>query len=166
MVARREHCVPRSEMSLQAAETKLWRTGLVGGESGPNARPLHLAWAEEIVVQCRGAGVPCFVKQLGAVAYCSGKRVVFGDRKGGDWTEWPSRLRVRQFPERPEKSSASNRRLTCILKSCSAARTLRAYMPRLRGLDFGSLARRRHLRAFENRAEARTHRVRLFEPAA
>ena len=39
---------------------------IVGGESGPSARPFDLAWARSIVAQCREAGVPCFVKQVGA----------------------------------------------------------------------------------------------------
>lgn len=36
---------------------------IVGGESGPKARPCELAWIESIVKQCKSAGVPCFVKQ-------------------------------------------------------------------------------------------------------
>lgn len=39
---------------------------IVGGESGPKARPFDVAWARSVVEQCRAAGVPCFVKQLGA----------------------------------------------------------------------------------------------------
>ncbi len=36
---------------------------IVGGESGPGARPMEIAWLESIVSQCRSAGVPVFVKQ-------------------------------------------------------------------------------------------------------
>lgn len=39
---------------------------IVGGESGPRARPCDVAWIRSIVQQCRVAGVACFVKQLGA----------------------------------------------------------------------------------------------------
>ncbi|TIX71478.1 MAG: phage Gp37/Gp68 family protein, partial [Mesorhizobium sp.] len=39
---------------------------IVGGESGPNARPMHLAWARSIRDQCTAAGVPFFFKQWGA----------------------------------------------------------------------------------------------------
>ena len=39
---------------------------IVGGESGPGARPCDVAWVRSIVQQCRAAGVPVFVKQLGA----------------------------------------------------------------------------------------------------
>lgn len=40
---------------------------IVGGESGPGARPLELAWVRSIVAQCSAANVPVFVKQLGTV---------------------------------------------------------------------------------------------------
>jgi protein gp37 len=36
---------------------------IVGGESGPNFRPMEIAWLESIVAQCRDAQVPVFVKQ-------------------------------------------------------------------------------------------------------
>jgi protein gp37 len=49
---------------------------IVGGESGPGARPMDIAWARAILAQCRTSGVPCFVKQLGAksVSLCSSCR--------------------------------------------------------------------------------------------
>lgn len=90
---------------------------IVGGESGPGARPFDLAWARSIVEQCRAAGVPVFVKQLGAnpisahgsfdipriAGISRGPRtdlpdIGFRDRKGGDMMEWPDDLRVREFP--------------------------------------------------------------------
>src|SRR6185369_14020733 len=101
---------------------------IVGGESGPGARAFDLAWARSAVTQSRGAGVPVFVKQLGARPRAqegvdfkvSRMPKVLGDgtareaadglfvdprgnlslrdRKGGDWSEWPEDLRVRQFP--------------------------------------------------------------------
>ncbi len=39
---------------------------IVGGESGPGARPCDVGWIRDIVGQCRAAEVPVFVKQLGA----------------------------------------------------------------------------------------------------
>ncbi|RUV65188.1 MAG: DUF5131 family protein [Mesorhizobium sp.] len=39
---------------------------IVGGESGPGARPMHPAWARSIRDQCAAAGVPFFFKQWGA----------------------------------------------------------------------------------------------------
>jgi protein gp37 len=38
---------------------------IVGGESGPNARPMDLDWARDIRDQCQRAGVPFFFKQVG-----------------------------------------------------------------------------------------------------
>lgn len=77
---------------------------IVGGESGPGARPCNVEWIRSIVRQCAAAGVPVFVKQLGARPYLEEEdrllqRVGQKDRKGGDWSEWPDDLRVRQFPE-------------------------------------------------------------------
>jgi protein gp37 len=77
---------------------------IVGGESGPGARPMDLAWVRAIVAQCKAAGTPVFVKQLGprpvgpvgnGVAY----HLLLRDKKGGDPAEWAEDLRVRQFPE-------------------------------------------------------------------
>jgi hypothetical protein len=67
---------------------------IVGGESGPGARPMELAWAREIVGQCRQAGIAPFVKQIGSVR---GRELGAGP-KGGDWDDWPADLRVREFP--------------------------------------------------------------------
>lgn len=38
---------------------------VIGGESGPGARPCDLAWIRSIKDQCQAAKVPVFVKQLG-----------------------------------------------------------------------------------------------------
>lgn len=40
---------------------------IVGGESGPKARPMEADWVREIREQCRRAGVPFFFKQWGGV---------------------------------------------------------------------------------------------------
>jgi protein gp37 len=39
---------------------------IVGGESGPGARPMHPDWVRSIRDQCQAAGVPFFFKQWGA----------------------------------------------------------------------------------------------------
>lgn len=39
---------------------------IIGGESGPGARPFDVEWARRAVKQCRSASVAAFVKQLGA----------------------------------------------------------------------------------------------------
>ena len=38
---------------------------IAGGESGPNARPMHPQWAQGLRDQCAAAGVPFFFKQRG-----------------------------------------------------------------------------------------------------
>lgn len=37
-----------------------------GGESGHNARPMHIDWARSMRDQCKAAGIPFFFKQWGA----------------------------------------------------------------------------------------------------
>jgi protein gp37 len=77
---------------------------IVGGESGPGARPMDLAWARSIFQQSQAANVACFVKQLGARPWHqhdNGTRFALKlrSRKGGDPAEWPEDLRVRECPE-------------------------------------------------------------------
>ncbi len=76
---------------------------IIGGESGPGARPFRAEWARDIIAQCKAAGVPVFCKQLGANPVGWGDDWEYWadmkDKKGGDWDEWPNELRVRQFPE-------------------------------------------------------------------
>lgn len=79
---------------------------VIGGESGPNARPFDIQWARGIIVQLREADnkVAVFVKQLGANVtgpHKDGANLTtlrFSDKKGGDMNEWPEDLRVREFP--------------------------------------------------------------------
>lgn len=70
-----------------------------GGESGPGARRFDLDWARDLLAECRNAKVKFFMKQVGANAidYFNPKFNVT-DRKGGNPTEWPEMLRVREFP--------------------------------------------------------------------
>lgn len=78
---------------------------IIGGESGPRAREFDLGWGKGIVDQCQEAGVPCFFKQAGSNPVLSHKasdmphRLSFADRKGGDLSELPLDLQVREFPE-------------------------------------------------------------------
>ena len=60
---------------------------IVGGESGPRARPMDLDWARDLREQAAAAGVPFFLKQLG------GRR---GKRAGSEalldnrvWQDYP-----------------------------------------------------------------------------
>lgn len=101
---------------------------IVGGESGPGARPCDVSWVRSIKEQCKAASTPVFVKQLGRVpvdrndAGYDGEEphewpmgtnsrdmdpsqyqgapvhVLLNHPKGGDMTEWPTDLRVREMP--------------------------------------------------------------------
>lgn len=61
---------------------------VVGGESGPGARPMELAWVVDVVKQCREAKVPVFFKQ--------GSQANWTDFKNFDAA--PKKVRVRQWP--------------------------------------------------------------------
>ena len=83
---------------------------ICGGESGPGARPFNLAWAESLLEQCKQAGVAFFMKQIGSDPRFSCAQINERERKGmyekgykrdskgGDMSEWPEHLRVREFP--------------------------------------------------------------------
>lgn len=71
---------------------------ICGGESGPGARPFNLAWAESLQAQCEAAGVAFFMKQIGSNPRHNGDGMSLVSRKGGDPSEWPEQLRVREFP--------------------------------------------------------------------
>jgi protein gp37 len=68
---------------------------IVGGESGPGARPFDPEWALRVVEHFRGSRTKVFVKQLGSNVL---RWARLDDPKGGDPAEWPAELRVRQFP--------------------------------------------------------------------
>ena len=72
---------------------------IVGGESGPSARPFNLEWAWIAVNRSRDVNVPVFVKQLGdrPIGY-KGRRLNFGP-KGKNIDDWPVGLQVREMPE-------------------------------------------------------------------
>ncbi len=74
---------------------------VIGGESGPKARPFDLQWGRDLIQQCEAAGVPVFMKQLGArpmTDSAQGLRFWPKDKKGADMSEWPADLRVREYP--------------------------------------------------------------------
>jgi protein gp37 len=97
---------------------------IIGGQSNQGehqAPPFDLQWARDTIRQCRAAGVPVHVKQLGSfpiltgtcddislnmdgqlrVSPCpdlGGFRVHLKDSHGGEMAEWPEDLRVRETP--------------------------------------------------------------------
>jgi protein gp37 len=58
---------------------------IVGGESGPRARPIEKAWVREIRDRCIGSGVPFFFKQWGGVNKKKAGKVL----DGRTWEEMP-----------------------------------------------------------------------------
>lgn len=62
---------------------------ICGGESGPKARIMNAVWAEQLLMQCKDAGVPFFMKQM------SGKAPI------------PDDLMVREWPATPNSEAQS-----------------------------------------------------------
>ena len=115
---------PEQQMSsfCDAADVLHWI--IIGGESGPKARPFDLAWARAIMKQADDAGCAVFMKQLGARPLIEsrtptdedkteyrakrGRRgtldaietyLALTDSHGGDPSEWPADLQGRRaFP--------------------------------------------------------------------
>ena len=74
---------------------------VVGGESGPGARPMHPAWARTLRDQCQVAGIPFLFKQWGEYAPIPqvtgpdliervGKRAAGRVLDGRTWDEYPA----------------------------------------------------------------------------
>ena len=70
---------------------------IVGGESGPGARPMRKEWVVSIQKQCREYDVPFFFKQWGGVRKAKSGRLL----NGRTYDEYPSRP-VAEIPVRAE----------------------------------------------------------------
>src|SRR6266436_7093751 len=68
---------------------------IVGGESGPGARPLERAWVESLRSQCRKASIPFFFKQWGGVR----KKTTGRKLNGRTYDELPQ---IRNRPQPPK----------------------------------------------------------------
>jgi len=66
---------------------------IVGGESGPRARPIAEDWVIEIRDQCRAAKVAFFFKQWGGVRPKSGGRLL----RGQEWSQYPDARKGRRL---------------------------------------------------------------------
>lgn len=75
---------------------------IVGGESGPGARPMNEEWARTLAIQAVRARVPVFVKQMGSVL---GRELGAGS-KGGDFDAFPDDLKIREFPSAVKAEAA------------------------------------------------------------
>ena len=75
---------------------------VIGGESGRNARPMNIEWAKDIVRQCKAAGIPVLMKQLGAKPIDrEGQPYKVSDSHGSIMAEFPEELRIREYPVKP-----------------------------------------------------------------
>lgn len=88
--------IPANKLNLKGID---WL--IAGGESGRKdaVRPFHLEWARELRDLCKKKNVALFVKQLGRRPVESGNEMKLRDSHGGDWSEWPVDLRVREMPQ-------------------------------------------------------------------
>jgi protein gp37 len=83
---------------------------IVGGESGGRGRrrAIDIGWIRGVVNVCQSHNIPVFVKQLGSdLAH----RMHLNDWHGGDISEFPRDLRIRQVPRSSvsEESAGENR---------------------------------------------------------
>ena len=65
---------------------------IVGGESGPGARPMELRWARSLRYQCNDAGIPFLFKQWGqhdATGKRTTKHAAGRELDGRTWDEYP-----------------------------------------------------------------------------
>lgn len=128
-LTRRGECLASVQYDAGGGTHAAWTRGLdwliVGGESGHDARPFALEWAESVLRQVGGTTCRPFVKQLGRLVVSEHRtappgmfekaeglssyalatngeqwawRAGLRDAKGGDPDEWPDNLRVREFP--------------------------------------------------------------------
>jgi protein gp37 len=73
---------------------------IVGGESGPGARPIKRSWIVSIRSQCRAAKVPFFFKQWGGVRKSEAGREI----DGRTYDEFPERTVV-PIPHEDERAA-------------------------------------------------------------
>lgn len=99
--------VPHQNPALHENMLEVLDWVVVGGESGTNARPMHLYWARTLRDQCQSAGTPFFFKQWGEHApnwFCDedgkynggpiwmdrmGKKAAGRLLDGREWNEYP-----------------------------------------------------------------------------
>jgi protein gp37 len=74
---------------------------IVGGESGPGARPMDPRWAIDVRDQCLRAKVPFFFKQWGGRFPRAGGRLL----EGREWNQFPMK-RARQTARRESRATA------------------------------------------------------------
>lgn len=87
------------DLMLDGIFENVFQWAIIGGESGHGARLFNTDWADNIIRQCKDAGIAVFMKQLGSFVIQGGEHRKKKDKKGGDMSEWPHELRIREFPK-------------------------------------------------------------------
>jgi len=59
---------------------------IVGGESGPDFRPLDLGWVRDLRDRCVSTQIPLFFKQIGGLTPKAGGRLL----DGRTWDQYPA----------------------------------------------------------------------------
>src|SRR6266568_5611077 len=91
---------------------------IVGGESGPGARPMKKEWVLTLRDQCKLSHVPFFFKQWGGVRKKkAGRRL---ERKTYD--EFPNRVRIQLRPRKTATQRQGKSKRASILETCSLCR--------------------------------------------
>lgn len=77
------------EPLLESVDLQLYGVDWVicGGESGPDARPMHVDWARSVRDQCQDAGVSFFFKQWGE--WCHNSQPHIQGKRGKAFHVWP-----------------------------------------------------------------------------
>lgn len=97
----------RIDMNLDISTLIAIDWAIIGGESGNENgkyryRPCKTEWITEIADAINGVGNHVFIKQLGTHL---AKEMKLKDRHGGDISEWPGYLQIREFPKGKEVQS-------------------------------------------------------------
>jgi protein gp37 len=74
---------------------------IIGGESDQGVhqgRIFQVDWARDIIELGVKTDTAVFVKQMGSQPIDSGMNLILKDHHGGDWSEWPDDVKVRQMP--------------------------------------------------------------------
>lgn len=77
---------------------------IVGGESGPRARPIQAEWVRSLRDQCLRASVPFFFKQWGGIRPKTGGR----ELDGREWNQMPVKRRAALRPTVARRAAEGN----------------------------------------------------------
>lgn len=96
---------------------------VVGGESGPGARPMHPDWARSLRDQCVTSRVPFFFKQWGEWhdGRKVGKKIAWKALDGRTWDEFPETAEAHFLAEMTMRMTGALKEMTGAFKELSCA---------------------------------------------